>query len=662
MAAATDNQTLPHPPDEIESQTRANRVSDNASGQPSALARFAPAGQLTLYGHAGQLSVDGATYSTARVPETSPEGASPYLGTLHGGLPQAIQTGTDAGTPCRAESSDAGDLTELRYDGADVPPDTYERQIRAQLSPTRARAKQLELPVELVDNAPQLSMWRRLAIAHELTYGERQSKCMWVRRIGSDAPVEARRHESGAYTLHGLVRCGLAVCPHCGGQKARATTSALAVAMTRHLEGHAATDETAIAELVGSSTKWRDVAMLTLAPPHRIQDDLGEHTTRLYDATSKFFRSRTWEHFSSRYGVVAKVRALDATHGGPNGSHVHFHVALFLTNAAIPSEFVARFRARQPEHARLVEEWELWDAARSDWHRKRGKAKRQRVEMLGGRIGYVSDDEFTLENARAFRSTKEQLEAHRAEEREYTKSLLATMEAVAGELGETGLARFIPLETLREQPQALREAWLAELGRELVPAWEHACRSVGIAIDYPGAFRAHALKLSPAEHAWSYFAKWGLADEVGASTAKDRNHLRLLDAVGAGVDHAGDVYLEFARATKGKQWITGLADTCKRYAVTDEDALAYRAELRRKRDLEREQRGEPVIVIKPLKVLIYPHVYDGALSKGWDAVFAFVDDVDARGGDVQGELDAWLYTARLEHAAGSRAGPAPPDS
>lgn len=651
-----------------------------------------------LYGHAGQLSIDGATYSADlpanSEPESSPEGASPHLGTLHSVSLRPDQTGAGAPeTECRRASSAAcgrswlplrarclstlhaitgGEHSALVDRPIDLPPsdhatdvrrarDELESALRAQLSPTRRAARQLELDVELVDNAPQLSMWRRLEIAHNLTYeahdpsdpsskGGRQGKCMWVRRIGADEDIVGKRHESGAYTLHGMVRCGLAVCPHCGGQKARTTTSSLAVAMTRHLAGDARTDETAIGELVGSSSKWRDVAMLTLTPPHRLQDDLREHTTRLYAAVEHFQRSRTWSKFAERLGLVGKVRALDAVHGGPNGSHVHFHTALFLTNATVPSEFVSRFKARQPERERLADEWAEWDAARADWRRARGKTKRRQIETLG-RVGYVADGEFTLENASAMRATEAELDAGRAADREYTRSLLDTMAAIVRDVGEDLLPRFMPIEPLRDQPQSLREAWLDELGRELVAAWEYSCRHVGIAIDYPGAFRARALKLSPAEHAWSYFTKWGLADEVGASTAKDRNHLRLLDAVGAGVDGAGDVYLEFARATKGKQWITGLADVCKRYGVTDEDAQAYRAELRRKRDLEREQRGEPVVVIKPLKVLIRPHVLDGALAIGWHNVWAFVDECEARGGDYQAELDVWLFTARLDRAA-----------
>lgn len=183
-------------------------------------------------------------------------------------------------------------------------------------------------------------------------------------------------------------------------------------------------------------------------------------------------------------------------------------------------------------------------------------------------------------------------------------------------------------------PEDERRARLAELTAGLWPAWDAACAAAGV----ERARGAQAIELTPAERAAAYFVAWGLADEVGASPAKARSHLRLLDARGAGVEDAGAAYVEWVAATSGRQWVTGLTDLRRTLGISDEDCEEYVAELRVARDAAAAARGEPVQLVRPLYVAIPELLYPAALSLGWARVIALLDDADARGLPPQAAL------------------------
>ena len=202
-----------------------------------------------------------------------------------------------------------------------------------------------------------------------------------------------------------------------------------------------------------------------------------------------------------------------------------------------------------------------------------------------------------------------------------------------------------------------------EIALDLWGAWESALRGAGVT----RAVAGEAVKLSPAEKARSYFTAWGLADEVGATPAKARSHLRLLDAAGAGVAGAGAAYVEWCAAVHGRQWVTGLADLRSRLSISDEDVETYVAELRVKRDAALEAAGTPVQLVRPLSIVIPELLYPAALSLGWARVTAILDGADA-GGLVEPQMalvDALraeslrLDMLRIRRIAGRDPPPAP---
>lgn len=570
MKAPSNPKYTPHP-------TAAERAPS------SSLDAFSPSGgQVVLPGFPGQLALDGRTYAPSTSPDPSGEAASRSLGPSHGLFPKSepahnsrhLETSgfgsrldaPGAGEPGRASLGNQKPLnsgshfdSELQGLQDDAPPAPLDSVAESACNtpPLPTRNRQLRLNLEELDAAPQLSLWQRLDVVHDLVRGgefDRQGKCQRTRRVARDEDVGVFRHESGGYTLSGLVKCNLWTCPCCGPQRAREASSKLAVAFQRHR----------VADV------FHDLWMLTLTIPHYADDDLRDVVSRLKDAYARFLKSRAWKRFAKRWDIVGVVRALDSTHGERNGSHPHWHIALFPRRASVPTTFApGKPPARFPRR----------------------------------------DDE--------------------------------------PDTGED-LDDLLPLQPLAGASKETRRAWLDELRGGLIPAWESACCEAGVTIRRPTDFRQKSLKLSPSEDAAAYFAKWGLSDEIGAPTAKSRSHLRLLDAVGAGMDAAGDAFIAFRDATDGVAWMTGLTRIARRYNVTDEDAEAHLSELRRRREAELAAAGTPVTYVRPLSLTIRPHLYKGALAAKWPAVFTAIDEADARGDDVQSALDRFLWQARVE--------------
>ncbi len=474
-------------------------------------ADLSPGGQLVFPYAPGQLGLDGAAYAAP----LSGEAANRSLGT-----PPEVSTRT-----------------------AD-PPENASRGGRNQLPlalPELAGAPQ----VEMHDRLKQ-GMWRVLQGVHErgcrcerCRY-DRDARCLRV-RYSPQARVHGRRAEWAAWSVEGqIVKCRQWTCPVCGPRRARETASKLGVAFDRHRRGNV----------------LHDVWMLSLSIPHRASDATENVVDALYAASNALWRTVAWRRFAKRWGIVARVRVLDATHGGSHGSHPHFHIALFPTAAS----FAIAETARAPDDLEGV----------------------------------------------------------------------------------------FPFQPLTGADEKTRERLLRELACGLVPAWEECVREAGVTIDDAASFRRVGLKLSPSEKASRYFTKWGLAQEIGAPTSKDRNHLRLLDAYVAGSIRAGEVYRTWRHATAGHQWVSGLEDMCQRLGVTDEDAQAFATALREKREAETAKEGKPVKKVRALKIEIRPHLFSAAINLGWTEVFAFCDEVDARDGDVQTELDAWLWSKLSE--------------
>jgi hypothetical protein len=491
---------------EPSSLPRRNEADDATSSRRR---EFSPSGQLVLPGAPAQLGLDGAAYA----PLPSGEAASHYLGTH----------------------------TVVSPDAPDP-------------------ASQLELPglARALDDSPQLNLWARLERSRSLLGGhvsgqrsrdggafDRQAKCLWV-RYTSETSVEVTRDPDGSYTTSGLVRCGSWLCPACGPAHAREAVAALAISIDRHL----------------ASSQWTDVWMLTLTANHAKGDNLEELTDRLYRAAAALWEDEDWERFATRWGVVARVRVLDVTFGGANGTHPHFHIALFVDTD-----------------------------------------------------GAIVPDELDPEK---------------------------------------------PLVPIRKLQQSARKELLKQYRGALVLAWERACLSVG----FRAPSRRHGLHLQPGELAASYLVAWGLADELAAGE-KPRNHLRLLDAYAAGFYQAGELYKSWRRATDRRQWVTGLGRLRRHFGVTDDDVTAYHADRRARREAELSH--TPIVRLRPVRVVVAPHLYAVVTSLGWPTVHAAIDELARFHDDdagVQAGLNAYLWRRlywrrRLELSELGRAPPAP---
>jgi hypothetical protein len=353
--------------------------------------------------------------------------------------------------------------------------------------------------------------------------------------------------------------------------------------------------------------------MLTLTPVHRRGDELGDVLRWLYDASARLWRSREWRAIAEEFGIASRVRVLDATHGGLHGTHPHFHCALFVDAACVPLRRVARHQLEAQRRAFLQE-----------------KARRR-----------------TSRRTLARRST----ELRRAEEtdREWE---LAEAARLAGLLAFVEVMETSDDDTrvrLRDQTQPVRRAFLRELAARLLPAWRRELAAAGC----PHAAGAHAVDLAPSEHAEAYFTKWGLAEEVGLPTAKDRSHLRLLDVVAAGLGEqsaiAGELYRGFCAAVKGRAWVTGLSDVCRVLGVDDAAADAFLELHRAREERARESAGlAPRAVVPELRLVVRGHLWSAFLALGHERVFAELDAMAERLGPdlAQAALAAMLTEAR----------------
>ena len=106
--------------------------------------------------------------------------------------------------------------------------------------------------------------------------------------------------------------------------------------------------------------------------------------------------------------------------------------------------------------------------------------------------------------------------------------------------------------------------------------WVTCLRAVGL-----DGLAERAFQIQGASAAGTYVSKWGAAEELSLSGAKQakgkgRNPLQLLaDAVEHGDDFAGHLWKEFAVAFKGRRqlvWSNGLRDLAEVEEVTDEEA------------------------------------------------------------------------------------------
>lgn len=500
------------------------------------LSLIAPLGQLALPGAAAQLALDGVAYVPV-LSDRSPERASHPL----------------------------GPHTEFRTDGG-LPPNAHPPG-----APSDTGRVQLQLDLDAWAEAPQLTLWERLDVVRDLVRGgefDRDAKCNRV-RFEKQSDVTLNRSARGSWSTAGTIKCNVwQTCPHCGPKKCREVASKLSVAFDRHQQ----------------RSSEHDVWMLSLTIPH--YDDVRTELVvdQLYDAFDRFAHSKEWRRFCLRWGVVGRVRVLDATHGNGNGSHPHFHIALFVERSSIGTD-----------HAFLLSE--------------------RKVESWT-----VSDDGGAMDCGVRIMPTE-----------------------LASERERWGLLR-----PLRACAQDVRRKYLDEIKGSLVTAWTEAVRASGARIEKPTEFARKGLDLQPSENAASYFVKWGLADEVGASSSKARNHLRLLDAVAAGVRGAAYAWKQWRRAIHQHTLVTGLGSIVRKLDVTDEDARAWLDEQRRRREADAEREGNPVVLVPELRIVVRSHLYAAAMHVGWSGVFAFVDEVAARGhGEqpdwVQQELDGFLW-------------------
>lgn len=541
---------------------------------------FARRGQLALPAPLdvvpAQLGLDGAAYalSAAYALGSSPEGASPLLG-------HATPTFLP-GTQGPEGEGEAGRSTPDLPDGISPSPawrrnlEDYERRLRERLNPAEPpRQLRLFLVEEVWEQSPrQTNLWDRLDVRLPLV-PERQQKCQRTRYVEA-GEVELARGKTGRWRLRGVVACGKYSCPNCGPIKARDVASRLGACFEAHREQHPEGDH------------W----MLTLAVPHQISDGVEQTNAWLYDACARFWLTRAWERFAERWGVEARVRAYDASHGGKNGHHAHFHIALFAERVLVPLATVARLELKELEQQIRRERW----ARRS---RKRNAR------------GMTTDAERADDAAWDLEVGHRLLEARALYEVAWAEVKVGDVERMP----------------LRDCSQGVRAAFLRDLAGGLFAAWRASLRAVGC----PHEVGSYALDLLPAERAEAYFVKWGLAEEVGLSVEKDRSHLRLLDVVAARLgepsDIAADLYHDFNQAMRGRTWVTGLKAACAHLGVTDEDAREYVARMRERRNAELARAGEPPLAELPeLLLRVRPWLWSAFLALGHAEVFSWLDE------------------------------------
>lgn len=341
---------------------------------------------------------------------------------------------------------------------------------------------------------------------------------------------------------------------------------------------------------------WRDVWMLTLKVPHYLDENQTTVVDHLYDSAETLFRSSPFRKWCERWGIVGRVRVLDVTFGGPNGIHPHFHCAIFVEKAGIT-----------PAHAWSLEE-----------HNKRSN------EWVVDARGDVDCNGVAVQR-RGFAQLDDEI------------------------------ARWGYYKPLRVCSKHVRLKYLAEVKGSLIAAWEKAVRASGARIESDANFRANSLDLTPGENAASYYTKWGLENEVGNPSAKDKGVLRLLDACVAGVKGATWTYKQWLHASKGRALCVGITDIMRRVFPLldgetkdqwseriDTKVREHQDEQRRRREAELAREGTPVVKVPELRVQVRSHLYAAAMAVGWEQMLSFVDDQALVG---RGDSPDWLQRA-----------------
>lgn len=262
---------------------------------------------FNVRGVPGQLGLDGRLYGHAR-PLPGDASTDPPPGHPEGRSPESL-LGTNAEFCTPVQDGASG--------GSGTP-------------------RQLVLDLADLVAVPQLDMWERKERQHAVLCAElgdagfssNLAKC-GITRVPSrkGGVVTLYRDARGTWRHSGHVHCDQWTCASCGPSRARTTAATLGVAMDRWLNGRRNAEggrHDRPARLA-----FRDVWMLTLTLPHRIEDWPGDTVDKLFDAHERFKRSAAWRAFCREWGIKSSVRVLDNAHGGKNGTHPHFHLALF---------------------------------------------------------------------------------------------------------------------------------------------------------------------------------------------------------------------------------------------------------------------------------------------------------------------------------------------
>lgn len=149
------------------------------------------------------------------------------------------------------------------------------------------------------------------------------------------APPGENGEGCGRAGLGGLVTCGSVwVCPVCSAK----------IAAKRALE---------LEKLIGWNVdRGGSIALLTLTMRHHKGQRLHELRRGLTGAWRHITQSRGWKQAKAELGLDGYVRAIECTHSGENGWHLHIH-ALLIFDGPI-SQDLAELLA--------LEVWERWSA------------------------------------------------------------------------------------------------------------------------------------------------------------------------------------------------------------------------------------------------------------------------------------------------------------
>lgn len=636
---APDNRTLPPRAD-------AAQVAQDAPWRPCE--GLAPGGQLELLEAPGTaLGFDGRGYAA---PPPAAPAVGPSLGTLRDvspGTPDPAAVAAGAGPPgqLRLDLAEWDAIEQLTLWGR--------RRVAGALATrsgtmTPARAAAIEAGEQLAGGTQ-----------------DNLGKCCHGTRIGAASPA-LYRTPRGKLVWSGLVRCGDRCCPVCGPAYAQKSSHRTGALIDRWL----ASDAGGLLD--------PDAWMLTLAPPHAMTDAIAASVDDLYRIEQLFMRTPEWRAFALRWQLARRdergryqplagvVPYLDASFGGANGAHVHFHTLLLVGGARVTGEqrraCALRATAGRRPDADDVEALIAWehraqriadDYARavdpsSRWLDAPMRALDQHERcMLLDR--FAADAGLLVALTRVIQSVKPmQLERFRR------PSIFATDDEAAAAKRAAARAAELAQYTSLEQPPPPRED-------------RNAPREV------PCHVAPSALQLTPGEDAARYFTAWGLESELGASPLKGRSHLRLLDAAGAGVAFAGATWQQWREAVRGRRWARGLGAALRRLGLDDAAVSAWAAAKQAERDelrAERERRAaererRPVElppVLAPLSVVVPWYLWGAAHVAGLEVVEQLAVAVADAGGDAQqAVIDlCWRYQSEANARARARGRPPPP--